>query len=63
MAFEGDSYPMTFMLGDVEVDWDLPRGRSYRFHQVVDGQLVNALVAVPIHGSPRRYRLSTAAPG
>jgi 2-polyprenyl-6-methoxyphenol hydroxylase-like FAD-dependent oxidoreductase len=62
LAFEGGKYPMTFMLGDVEVEWTLPRGRSYRFHRIEDGQLTNALVAVPIRGSPRRYRLSTAAP-
>jgi hypothetical protein len=53
---------MTFMLGDVEVDWELPRGRSYRLARVEDGQLTNLVVAVPICGSPRRYRLSTAVP-
>ena len=62
LPFEGDSYPMTFMLGDVEMDWDLPRGRSYRFQWVEDGQLTNVVVAVPVHGSTRRYRLSTAVP-
>jgi len=62
LAFEGDKYSMTFMLGDVDVGWDLPRGRVYRFAQVEDGQLTNLLVAVPVRGSPRRYRLSTAVP-
>jgi 2-polyprenyl-6-methoxyphenol hydroxylase-like FAD-dependent oxidoreductase len=62
LPFEGDKYAMTFMLGDVEVDWELPRGRSYRLARVEDGQLTNLVVAVPIRGSPRRYRLSTAVP-
>jgi 2-polyprenyl-6-methoxyphenol hydroxylase-like FAD-dependent oxidoreductase len=62
LSFEGDSYPMTFMLGDVEMDWDLPRGRSYRFQRIEDGQLTNVAVAVPVHGSTRRYRLSAAVP-
>ncbi|MFZ0505468.1 MAG: FAD-dependent monooxygenase [Chthoniobacterales bacterium] len=62
LEFEGDRYDMGFMLGDVEIDWDLPRGRAYRFQQTVEGQLRNVVVAIPIHGSIRRYRLSMADP-
>jgi 2-polyprenyl-6-methoxyphenol hydroxylase-like FAD-dependent oxidoreductase len=62
MDFSGDQYPMTFMLGDVELDWNLPRGRFYRFRHLVEGQLRNMMVAVPIRGSTGRYRLSMGAP-
>jgi 2-polyprenyl-6-methoxyphenol hydroxylase-like FAD-dependent oxidoreductase len=62
MDFSGDQYPMTFMLGDVELDWNLPRGRFYRFRYLVEGQLRNMMVAVPIRGSTGRYRLSMGAP-
>jgi 2-polyprenyl-6-methoxyphenol hydroxylase-like FAD-dependent oxidoreductase len=30
IAFEGDAFPMMFMLGDVHIDWDLPRGMALR---------------------------------
>jgi 2-polyprenyl-6-methoxyphenol hydroxylase-like FAD-dependent oxidoreductase len=62
LDFPGDSYALTFVLGDVEVDWHLPRGYAFWFHQLVDGELRNMMVAVPVHGSWRRYRLSTAVP-
>ena len=26
IGFQGDSFPMDFMLGDVAIDWDAPRG-------------------------------------
>ncbi|HUA77725.1 MAG TPA: FAD-dependent monooxygenase [Acetobacteraceae bacterium] len=56
LAFEGGQYPQTFVLADLEVRWDLPRGRMYRF---LRGDGAQPLAAVPVHGSPRRYRLST----
>jgi 2-polyprenyl-6-methoxyphenol hydroxylase-like FAD-dependent oxidoreductase len=62
LEFEGNRYPMNFMLGDVELEWNQPRGRAYRFHQTVEGQLRNAMVAVPVRGSARRYRLSMGSP-
>jgi 2-polyprenyl-6-methoxyphenol hydroxylase-like FAD-dependent oxidoreductase len=61
LEYEGDAYPMTFMLGDVEVDWALPRAYAYRGAHVVDGEMRNAMAAIPIPGNPRRYRLSLAA--
>jgi 2-polyprenyl-6-methoxyphenol hydroxylase-like FAD-dependent oxidoreductase len=61
--FAGGQYPQTFVLADLEVDWDLPRGRMYRFNAGTVGQSGGAaLAAVPVHGSPRRYRLSTVVP-
>jgi 2-polyprenyl-6-methoxyphenol hydroxylase-like FAD-dependent oxidoreductase len=62
-AFEGGRYPQTFVLADLEVEWDLPRGRMYRFNQSpAGGAEGRALAAVPVHGSTRRYRLSTVMP-
>ncbi len=62
LEFEGEKYPMTFALGDVELGWDRPRGRAYRFSQTVEGQVKNGMVAIPIRGSTRRYRISMARP-
>jgi 2-polyprenyl-6-methoxyphenol hydroxylase-like FAD-dependent oxidoreductase len=62
LDFEGNKYPIGFALGDLELDWDQPRGRAYRFVQTVDGQMRNGMVAVPIRGSARRYRLSMGKP-
>lgn len=58
LDFAGDKYPQTFVLADVEVGWDLPRGGAYRFLHSRDEQ-APPLVAIPIHGSVSRYRLST----
>jgi 2-polyprenyl-6-methoxyphenol hydroxylase-like FAD-dependent oxidoreductase len=62
LKFEGEKYPIDFALGDVELDWDRPRGRAYRFTQTVEGQMGNGMVAVPVRGSTRRYRLSMGYP-
>ncbi len=64
LEFAGGQYPQTFVLADLEVGWDLPRGRMYRFNAGAEtGQSGRAaLAAVPVHGSPRRYRLSTVVP-
>jgi len=59
LDFEGGQYPQTFVLADLEVDWDLPRGRMYRFNHAAAG---TTLAAVPVHGSNRRYRLSAVRP-
>ncbi|KXU85286.1 monooxygenase [Caballeronia megalochromosomata] len=59
VAYEGDQYPQTFMLADVDVDWDLQRGRMYRFNVSGEGGAGStALAALPVRGSARRYRLS-----
>jgi 2-polyprenyl-6-methoxyphenol hydroxylase-like FAD-dependent oxidoreductase len=59
MAYEGDQYPQTFMLADLDVDWDLPRGRMYRFNVTGEGDAGSTtLAALPVRGSARRYRLS-----
>lgn len=62
LEYEGAALAMTFMLGDVAVDWALPRGRAYRMLELTDGMMTNQLVAIPIPGDVRRYRLSMAAP-
>jgi 2-polyprenyl-6-methoxyphenol hydroxylase-like FAD-dependent oxidoreductase len=62
LEYNGETYPIGFVLGDVELDWDKPRGRAYRFTQTVGGQMRNGMVAVPVRGSPQRYRLSMGAP-
>ncbi|WP_321795770.1 FAD-dependent monooxygenase [Caballeronia sp. J97] len=59
VAYEGDQYPQTFMLADVDVDWNLPRGRMYRFNASGEGAAGSTtLAALPVRGSARRYRLS-----
>lgn len=59
VAYEGDQYPQTFMLADVDVDWHLPRGRMYRFNVSGEGgEGSTSLAALPVRGSARRYRLS-----
>ena len=62
LAFEGGHYPQTFILADLELTWDLPRGRLYRFNHASGDGRGTSLVAVPVAGSTRRYRLSTILP-
>lgn len=60
--YEGDAYPMTFVLGDVCVRWDRPHRYGYRFTHLEDGELRNIVVCIPIPGDEQRYRISAAAP-
>jgi pentachlorophenol monooxygenase len=70
LSFEGGAFAEEYMLGDVEVDWSIPRGWSVRATTEQDGKVVDALVCIPLPGH-KRYRmsmlvppdLSTAAPG
>ncbi|MFE9955234.1 FAD-dependent monooxygenase [Micromonospora sp. NPDC005299] len=54
-------FPQLFMLGDVDVDWDMPDGHLLRFMHETDGRMDGMLVCVPLRGE-RRYRIATLAP-
>jgi 2-polyprenyl-6-methoxyphenol hydroxylase-like FAD-dependent oxidoreductase len=62
LNFEGSKFPQTFLLADLDVSWDLPRGPMYRFNQTAGKHQGTSLVAVPVHGLPQRYRLSMMVP-
>jgi 2-polyprenyl-6-methoxyphenol hydroxylase-like FAD-dependent oxidoreductase len=62
LSFEGEQYPQTFALADLDVDWTLPRGPMYRFELTDPAHAKTSAVAVPIRGSARRYRLSMIVP-
>lgn len=49
------------MLGDVEVDWSVPRGWAVRSMHQVDGKTDDLLVAIPLPGRGR-YRMSMLVP-
>lgn len=62
LTFEGSAFPEEYMLGDVEVDWDLPRGYGVRStHRNADGELDDLLVCIPLPGR-NRYRMSMLVP-
>ena len=61
IAFEGDAFPMMFMLGDVHIAWDLPRGRSLRALRLVENGPPDMFVAIPLPEAGR-YRVSMLAP-
>ncbi|MGW4160124.1 FAD-dependent monooxygenase [Streptomyces sp. NPDC004788] len=62
LAFEGGAFPEEFMLGDVEVDWDLPPGYGVRStHRGAAGRPDEVLVGIPLPGR-RRYRMSMTVP-
>lgn len=60
--YEGEAYAMTFVLGDVHLSWDRRHDRGHRITHMVDGELRNILVCIPIPGDLRRWRVSLAAP-
>jgi len=63
LDFVGDQFPQTFVLADIELDWSLARGRFYRFNLgATTEHAATTLVAVPVAGSVKRYRLSTTVP-
>ncbi|MFE2059306.1 MULTISPECIES: FAD-dependent monooxygenase [unclassified Streptomyces] len=61
LSFEGAALPEEYMLGDVEVDWDLPDGYGIRASHVADGRTDDILVCIPLPGE-KRYRMSMATP-
>lgn len=61
IAFEGELIPYEFMLGDVHVDWSLPRGLSYQVIYPAENDVPDFLIAVPLP-EPNRYRLSMRVP-
>ncbi|MFJ9457765.1 FAD-dependent monooxygenase [Kitasatospora sp. NPDC101447] len=61
IGFGGDAFPEQYMLGDVELDWDLPPGYVVRStRRTADGG-TDALVCVPLPGRGR-YRVSMNVP-
>ncbi|MFJ6835702.1 FAD-dependent monooxygenase [Streptomyces sp. NPDC091209] len=62
LTFEGSAFPEEYMLGDVEVDWDLPAGFGVRaMHRDADGEVDDLLVCIPLPGRGR-YRMSMMVP-
>jgi 2-polyprenyl-6-methoxyphenol hydroxylase-like FAD-dependent oxidoreductase len=61
IAFEGEGFPFDFMLGDVEIDWDLPRGKALFSIRPKPGEAPDMFVAIPLP-EPNRYRVSMKAP-
>ncbi|MFF2573734.1 FAD-dependent monooxygenase [Streptomyces sp. NPDC058084] len=62
LSFEGGAFPEEYMLGDVEVDWDLPAGYGVRStRHGPDGAPDDILVCIPLPGRGR-YRVSMRVP-
>ena len=61
LTFEGDAFEEQYMLGDVEVDWSLPRGYGVRAMHQTDGTTDDLLVCIPLPGRGR-YRMSMLVP-
>ncbi|MGF6722728.1 2-polyprenyl-6-methoxyphenol hydroxylase-like FAD-dependent oxidoreductase [Paraburkholderia sp. GAS41] len=62
LNFEGEQYPQTFALADLDVDWSYPRGPMYRFEWTDPARAKTSVAAVPVRGSAKRYRLSMIVP-
>jgi pentachlorophenol monooxygenase len=60
-TFEGAAFEEQYMLGDVEVDWSLPRGFAVRAMHQIDGATDDLLVCIPLPGRGR-YRMSMLVP-
>lgn len=65
IPFEGDAFPMGFMLGDVRLAWpagqELPRGMALRLLRPKLDDAPDILIAVPLPERDR-YRVSMLAP-
>lgn len=61
IPFEGDAFPMEFMLGDVKIDWDLSRGMALRAMKLVENGAPDLFIAIPLP-ERGRYRVSMQAP-
>jgi FAD binding domain len=60
IGFPGDRFPMSFMLGDVTIDWDLPRGFTNFVIVPRDNATPDFLVAIPLP-ERNRYRVTMLA--
>lgn len=61
LTFEGAAFEEQYMLGDVEVDWSMPRGYGIRSMHQADGKTDDLLVCIPLPGRGR-YRMSMLVP-
>ena len=61
LTFEGGAFEEQYMLGDVEVDWSMPRGYGIRAMHQTDGKTDDLLVCIPLPGRGR-YRMSMLVP-
>jgi 2-polyprenyl-6-methoxyphenol hydroxylase-like FAD-dependent oxidoreductase len=61
LTFEGAAFEEQYMLGDVEVDWSVPRGWAVRSMHQADGNTDDLLVCIPLPGRGR-YRVSMLVP-
>ncbi|MFI5508151.1 FAD-dependent monooxygenase [Mycobacterium sp. NPDC051804] len=61
LTFEGAAFEEQYMLGDVEVDWSVPRGYAVRAMHQTDGATDDLLVCIPLPGRGR-YRMSMLVP-
>lgn len=61
IGFPGDAFPMAFMLGDVAIDWDLPRGMALRALRLRENDAPDMFIAIPLP-QPGRYRVSMLVP-
>ena len=61
IAFDGDSFPFSFMLGDVHIAWDLPRGMTLRALRPILDSAPDMFIAIPLP-EPGRYRVTMLAP-
>ncbi|HET6731895.1 FAD-dependent monooxygenase [Mycobacterium sp.] len=72
LTFEGAAFEEQYMLGDVEVDWSMPRGWGIRAMHQTDGKTDDLLVCIPLppfdalhasaHRRHPRYRMSMLVP-
>ena len=61
LTFEGAAFSEQYMLGDIEVDWSVPRGWAVRSMHQTDGTTDDLLVCIPLPGRGR-YRMSMLVP-
>jgi 2-polyprenyl-6-methoxyphenol hydroxylase-like FAD-dependent oxidoreductase len=58
--FQGQRFPMTFLLGDVRIDWDKPPRENWQFIHLEEGELRNVVTVIANPTGPKRYRVSAA---
>ncbi|RAH99057.1 monooxygenase [Acuticoccus sediminis] len=61
IGFPGEAFPMGFMLGDVRIEWDLPRGMALRALRLNEDAAPDMFIAIPLPEAGR-YRVSMLAP-
>lgn len=59
IGFEGERFQLTFVLGDLHLQWDRPHAENWQFQRSLEGGGLQVVTVIANPTGPSRYRIST----